>query len=65
MAECFCDDNAYALKGSCECDEECECNCDVCECHPIDIWTVDLAEQAEQCPCGGNCTCKEGTDETT
>jgi hypothetical protein len=45
MSECFCDDNAYALKGSCECDEGCECNCDVCECDQVDIWSVELEEQ--------------------
>ena len=60
MAECFCDINAYALKGICECDEGCTCDCEVCECGAIDLWSVDLAEA---CPCGGNCTCGQTSDE--
>jgi hypothetical protein len=45
MAECFCDVNAYALKGSCECEEGCECNCEICECGEVDVWSVDVGER--------------------
>ena len=62
MAECFCDMNAYALKGTCECEEECTCECEVCECEQVNLWSVDLAEE---CPCGdGHCSCQESSDET-
>ena len=60
MAECFCDMNAYALKGICECEEECICDCEVCGCSIIDLWSVDLVGS---CPCGGNCKCGETSDE--
>jgi len=54
MAECFCDVNAHALKGLGECDEDCQCDCDVCGCDEINLWSVDLAEE---CGCGDNCSC--------
>ena len=60
MAECFCDVNAYSLKGTCECEEDCTCDCEVCDCEAIDLWHVDLAEA---CPCGGNCSCGQSSDE--
>ena len=57
MAECFCDVNAHALKGLCECDEDCQCDCDVCGCEETNLWQVDLVEE---CACGdGNCNCNE------
>ena len=59
--ECYCDINAYslphllAIKGrgldnnlvSCECEEDCTCDCEVCDCEPyevnpvIDLWYSD------------------------
>jgi len=60
MAECFCDINAYALKGLCECEETCTCDCEVCQCAIIDLWSVDLVSA---CPCGGNCSCEKALDE--
>ena len=62
MAECFCDINAYALKGLCECEEDCSCSCDICECDKeyVDMWSADLLLN---CACGGNCTCGQCSDE--
>jgi len=61
MAECYCDINAYALKGSCECEEDCPCDCEICECtESIDLWSADMQE----CECGdAGCICK--AQETT
>jgi hypothetical protein len=62
MAEgCFCADNAYALKGLCECEEPCSCECEVCDCQQVDLWSVDLKE-SNSCGCV-QCTCQEETHE--
>ena len=62
MAECFCDMNAHALKGSCECEEDCQCDCDVCGCEDTNLWAADLKED---CACGdGHCSCGEAPYET-
>ena len=61
MTECFCDVNAYALKGTCECEENCTCECEVCECDSVDLWYVDV----QACACGGNCKCGQPSDETS
>ena len=59
--ECFCDVNAYALKGMCECDEDCSCEGEGCECEEtIDMWSADLPSV---CSCGGNCRCGQSSDE--
>ena len=61
MSECFCDVNAYALKGLCECEEDCSCECEICECdESIDMWSSDIPVG---CACGGNCNCQEPSDE--
>ena len=49
MVECFCDVNAHSLKGLCECDEDCQCECDVCGCDETNLWGVDIVEE---CDCG-------------
>ena len=60
MAECFCDINAYALKGMCECEEDCTGDCDICGCNNIDLWYADITAS---CACGGNCSCVQNSDE--
>ena len=58
--ECYCDVNAYALKGTCECEEDCTCKCEDCDCDKelVDMWAADVSLV---CACGGNCSCKEGS----
>jgi len=61
MAECFCDMNAYALTGTCECEEDCACDCEICDCGVTDLWSVDVIEA---CPCGDdNCSCGQTSNE--
>ena len=67
--ECYCDINAYSLKGVCECEEDCTCDCEVCDCEPhdvnpiIDLWYSDTPETSA-CPCGGNCSCGRTSNDT-
>ena len=41
--ECYCNINAYSLKGMCECKTICLCDCEGCDCkkNRIDIWVAD------------------------
>ena len=61
MSECYCDVNAYSLNGTCECEEDCSCGCEICNCEDINLWQLDLVEA---CPCGGNCSCGKVSYET-
>ena len=62
--ECYCDVNAYALKGTCECEEDCICKCEGCDCNTIDLWYSDTLETSA-CSCGGNCSCGQTSNDTS
>ncbi len=59
---CYCEDNVYILKGSCECEEGCGCSCDMCtSCSAdVDMWSIDLQEQGCDCT---ECTCQPKDEE--
>ena len=41
MAElCYCEENAYLVKGLCECYNDCDCECHACDCQ-LDKEEVD------------------------
>ena len=72
VEECYCDINAYSLKGMCECEEDCTCGCEICDCEPhdwrlnpiIDLWDADIPATSA-CSCEGNCSCEKSSHETT
>ena len=58
---CYCEDNVYALKGSCECEPECNCSCEGCSaCGETDMWSIDIQEQGCDCT---ECTCQPKDEE--
>ena len=59
---CYCEDNMYVLKGACECEEDCVCECEICtSCGTnLDMWKIDLI--GSDCGCT-ECTCQPKDEE--
>jgi len=59
MSECFCNENRQLLKGLCECEEQCSCECSVCDCEKDDsVLQLELWPAESECSCV-QCTCDE------
>ena len=60
MSECFCNENRQLLKGLCECEEQCSCECSVCDCEKDNsVLQLELWPEEQECGCI-QCTCDEG-----
>ena len=60
MSECFCNENRQLLKGLCECEEQCNCGCSVCDCEKDNsVLQLELWPEEQECGCI-QCTCDEG-----